>query len=489
MPPLRTPKLSRLVTTLGALVLLATLPPPVSADEPSTAAIARSQGLPDFTALVERNGPAVVNISTKQRDAFGPQEFGAEEGLPEDSPLYDFFQRFFGDEGELPEDIDPGRSLGSGFIVSPDGYVLTNSHVVEAADEIIVRTSDRREFVAQSIGADERSDIALLKIDGNDLPAVEIGSAADLKVGEWVLAIGSPFGFEHSATAGIVSAKGRSLPTENYVPFIQTDVAINPGNSGGPLFNLAGKVVGVNSQIYSRTGGFMGLSFAIPIEVAMDVVEQLKDKGRVSRGWLGVLIQDVTRELAETFGMRHPRGALVAQILSGSPAEAAGLRAGDIVLSFDGKDISTSSNLPPLVGVTKVGTEVQLQVLRDGELIQIPVVLAELPEDEDLVVVQEQVAPAAANRLGLVVRDLSDEDRQQLGLGATGVLVESVEEGPAQRGGIRAGDIIISFNRREVTNSREFRAQLDEIEDGQSVAVLVQRGDGRMFYPIRIPAE
>ncbi|ESQ16333.1 MAG: hypothetical protein N838_06130 [Thiohalocapsa sp. PB-PSB1] len=462
-----------------------------SGDPSASTARTSAYALPDFTSLVENNGPVVVNISTKQDDVSGPQDFGAEEGLSEDSPLYDFFQRFFGDEGQIPEDLGQGRSLGSGLIVSSDGYVLTNSHVVEAADEIIVRTSDRREFVAQVIGADGRSDIALLKIDGNDLPSARIGSAADLKVGEWVLAIGSPFGFDHSATAGIVSAKGRSLPSENYVPFIQTDVAINPGNSGGPLFNLAGEVIGVNSQIYSRTGGFMGLSFAIPIEVAMDVVEQLKEKGRVSRGWLGVLIQDVTRELAEPFGLRHPQGALVAQVLPDSPAEAAGLLAGDIVLSFNGKDIVTSSNLPPLVGVTKVGTEARLQVLRSGEILDLPVTLAELPDDSEIVVAAGQVEPAAANRLGLVVRDLNDDDRQPLGLSEEhgGVLVESVEEGSAQQGGIRAGDIIIAFHNQPVTDSQQFRALLDGVKGGQLVAVLVQRGDGRMFYPIRIPME
>jgi serine protease Do len=449
----------------------------------------RGNALPDFTSLVQANGPVVVNISTKQSTTSGPQDFGAEEGLSEDSPLYDFFQRFFGDEGQMPEEIDPSRSLGSGFIVSADGYVLTNSHVVEAADEIIVRTSDRREFVARIIGADERSDIALLKIDGDDLPIAHIGSAVDLKVGEWVLAIGSPFGFEHSATAGIVSAKGRSLPTENYVPFIQTDVAINPGNSGGPLFNLDGEVIGVNSQIYSRTGGFMGLSFAIPIEVAMDVVDQLKEKGRVSRGWLGVLIQDVTRELAETFGMRHPRGALVAQVLPGSPAEIAGLRAGDIVISFNDKDIATSSNLPPLVGVTKAGSEAKLQVLRSGEMIDVPVMLAELPEDSDIIVDPDRSESPAANRLGLVVKDLSAEERELIGIAEGGVLVDSVEEGPAQQGGIRAGDVIINFNNQPVSDMQGFGALLDELKGGQSVAMLVQRGDGRMFYPIRIPSE
>jgi serine protease Do len=485
------PTISRPLLSLPPLLLAATL---VAAAVPGPApgvaegAVGRF-GLPDFTLLVERYGPAVVNISTKQSALYGPQDFGDEEGLGEDSPLYDFFRRFFGEEGPLPEEGENGRSLGSGFILSPDGYVLTNSHVIEAADEIIVRTSDRREFLAQVIGADERSDMALLKVDGTDLPAVQIGTAADLKVGEWVLAIGSPFGFEHSATAGIVSAKGRSLPTEDYVPFIQTDVAINPGNSGGPLFNLNGEVIGVNSQIYSRTGGFMGLSFAIPIDVAMDVVAQLKEKGRVSRGWLGVLIQDVTRELAETFGLRHPRGALVAQVLPNSPAALAGLRAGDIVLAFNGKEVATSSNLPPLVGAAKVGTEAMLTVLRDGATIELPVMLSELPEEEAFTIAPGQVEQAAADRLGLVVEDLSPEERERMGLADHGVIVESVESGPAQQGGLRAGDIIVRFDNEPVTDTQRFRQLLDTVQPGDSVAVLVQRGDGRMFYAIRIPAE
>lgn len=446
--------------------------------------------LPDFTGLVERYGPSVVNISSKQNPLLGPQDYDGEYDLPEDSPLYEFFRRFFGDEGSpMPDDGEQGRSLGSGFFLTTDGYVLTNAHVVEAADEIIVRTSDRREFIARVVGADSRSDIALIKIDGEGLPAVEIGSVNGLKVGEWVLAIGSPFGFEHSATAGIVSAKGRSLPSESYVPFIQTDVAINPGNSGGPLFDLHGRVIGVNSQIYSRTGGFMGLSFAIPIDVAMDVVEQLRTKGRVSRGWLGVVIQDVTRELAETFGLAHPRGALIAQVLPGSPAEVAGLRAGDVILRFDGRDIPMSSNLPPMVGTARVGSSILVEVLRSGDLMNLEVVLDELPDEETFAVPGGQVEPAAANRLGLVVKDMSDEQRDRLGLGPKGVMVETVEPGPAERAGIRAGDVILSFDHQVVSDSKHFRSLLDLATPGRAVAVLVQRGDGRMFYPIRVPAE
>jgi serine protease Do len=459
---------------------------PASADRAGAEVVS---GLPDFIPLVKRFGPSVVNISSKQRYAMGPQDFESDDGLPEDSPLYDFFRHFFGDDGPLPDEGDQGRSLGSGFILSPDGYVLTNSHVVEAADEIIVRMSDRREFVAEVIGADERSDIALLKIDAADLPAVELGDSASIEVGEWVLAIGSPFGFEHSATAGIVSAKGRSLPSENYVPFIQTDVAINPGNSGGPLFDLNGRVVGVNSQIYSRTGGFMGLSFAIPIDVAIDVVDQLKDKGRVSRGWLGVLIQDVTRDLAEPFGLPHPTGALVSQVLPDSPAEAAGLRAGDIILAFDGVEVPTSSNLPPLVGATKVDGTIEVEILRDQQRRTVAVTLAELPDDESALIQSGKPVPPAANRLGLVVGDIPADQREILGLDAGGVLVERVETGPAERGGLREGDVILAFDNEPIADSDQFDRLVEAVPAGEAVAVLVQRGDGRMFYALRVPPE
>ena len=449
-----------------------------------------SRELPDFTGLVSENGPAVVNISTKQAPHPSPQmrDFSMPD-LPEDSPLQDFFRHFFGEEGEAPDESLQSRSLGSGFFVSSDGYVLTNSHVVEGAAEIVVRTSDRREFVATLVGTDKRSDIALLKVEGKDLPAAKIGSTKDLQVGEWVLAIGSPFGFESSATAGIVSAKGRSLPTENYVPFIQTDVAINPGNSGGPLFNLSGEVVGVNSQIYSRTGGFMGLSFAIPIEVAMGVVEQLKTKGRVSRGWLGVLIQDVTRELAESFGMSQPRGALVAQVLPNSPAAAADLRPGDVILKYDGREVVTSSNLPPLVGETAVGAAADVEVLRDGKTIQLSVKIDELPEDEQSASPTGQTEKETTNRLGLVLRDLTPEQRQQMELEKGGVVIESMEPGAADDAGLSVGDVILMLDSQPVASVAELDRLLAAIVPGRTVAVLIQRGDGRMFYAVKVPKD
>jgi serine protease Do len=457
---------------------------------------AQGTSLPEFVPLVEANGPAVVNISIRQNS--GPARRGhgfSIPDLPEGNPLNEFFRRYFGEEGgngseggdSGPEDRELARSLGSGFIVSSDGYVLTNHHVVDGADEVIVRTNDRREFVATVIGSDKRSDTAVLKLDATGLPTVKLGSSKNLKVGEWVLAIGSPFGFEHSATAGIVSALGRSLPSENYVPFIQTDVAINPGNSGGPLFNLAGEVIGVNSQIYSRTGGFMGLSFAIPIDVAMDAVEQLKAKGRVSRGWLGVLIQDVTRDLAETFGMKQPSGALVAQVLPDSPAEKAGFEPGDVVLRYNGQDVTSSGNLPQLVGATRVGESAQVQVLRKGQPRDLTVVIGELPDEDGLAEKPGKPEPATANRLGLVLRDLPAELREQAGVPKGGVLVEEVKPGPAQQVGIRTGDVILSLDNQPISDLRQFRGIVEALTPGRSVAVLVQRGGGRMFYALRIP--
>lgn len=450
------------------------------------AALARP--LPDFTELVKEFSPAVVNISTSQKRRQPGQRPQLPEGfkipdLPEDSPFNEFFRRFFG-EGDIEEFNT--QSLGSGFIISDDGYVISNNHVIKDADEIIVRLSDRREFIAELIGRDDRSDVALLKIDANNLPVVKLGTGYDLKVGEWVLAIGSPFGFEHSATAGIVSAKGRSLPRENYVPFIQTDVAINPGNSGGPLFNLNGEVVGVNSQIFSRTGGFMGLSFAIPINVAMNVADQLRTKGKVSRGWLGVLIQDVTRELAESFGMEKPEGALIAKVLPESPAEKAGFQVGDIVMTFAGKHVDQSSQLPPIVGSARVGDQVPVEILRDGKSETLTVLIAELPEEDEIkLAARGDKGGAKADKLGLSVTDLTDEMREKHEVKENGVLVEDVVSGPASRAGVRKGDVILMLNNTKVKDSAHFAELSKGLPAGKAVSVLIQRQGNPIFLALK----
>ncbi len=442
---------------------------------------AMARSLPDFSGLVERQSPAVVNIATTKE---GGAE-AARRNMPEDHPFPDFFERF---RDRPPRDFR-GESLGSGFVISADGYILTNRHVVQDASEIVVRLSDRRQFVAEVIGSDERSDLALLRIDATNLPAVRIGSATELKVGEWVLAIGSPFGFEHSVTAGIVSAKGRNLPSENYVPFIQTDVAINPGNSGGPLFNLDGEVVGVNSHIYSRTGGFMGLSFSIPIELAMDVAAQLRTGGRVDRGWIGVVIQDVTRELADSFGMSRPEGALVAQVLPDSPAAAAGLQVGDIIVGFDGRDVPRSGALPPMVGRAPVGAEVPVRVIRDGDPLTLGVELGRLPDEPLGAVTPPPPAPDRFPELGLQIEPLTDEHREALGLEPDqgGVVVKSVEEGPAERAGLSAGDVITMLDRKPVNSVAEFAAAARSLDAGSTVPLLVQREVGPRFLALNVP--
>lgn len=447
----------------------------------------QARELPDFTKLVEKHGPAVVNISTtqkvKQRRPQGLRQMP--EQIPE-GPFGDLFRHFYGDPRDNGEQREfDAKSLGSGFIISQDGYVMTNHHVIKDADEILVRLTDRRELVAEVIGSDPRSDIALLKIDAEDLPVVSIGDSDDLKVGEWVLAIGSPFGFDYSVTAGIVSAKGRSLPRENYVPFIQTDVAINPGNSGGPLFDLDGKVIGINSQIYSRTGGFMGLSFAIPVDMAMEVVKQLKESGHVARGWLGVLIQDVTRELAESFGMDKPRGALVARVLPDSPAEKAGFKLGDIVTRFNGKEVSRSSNLPPLVGVSPVGEEVKVEILREGEFKVLKVELGELPEEE-AVVAESKPRESSEGRLKLQVMDITNEQRETLEIKEGGVIVTRVQSGPARKAGVRRGDVIVMLNNIEVKDAHHFKEITDALPEDKSVPLLVQRRGGPVFLALKV---
>ncbi|HDP89982.1 MAG TPA: DegQ family serine endoprotease [Thioalkalivibrio sp.] len=448
----------------------------------ATAALARP-ALPDFTQLVEANSPAVVNIGTTRKVSM---HRGLPPGMeiPDNEMFGELFRRFFGEGGE-PEEFDT-TSLGSGFIISSDGYVVTNHHVVKDADEIVVKLSDRRELRAELVGSDPRTDMALLKVEGANLTTLKIGSSEDLKVGEWVLAIGSPFGFELSVTAGIVSAKGRSLPSENYVPFIQTDVAINPGNSGGPLFNLDGEVVGINSQIYSRTGGFMGLSFAIPIEVAMDVVEQLKTTGQVSRGWLGVYIQEVTQDLAESFKMDKPSGALVARVLPDSPAEKAGFKVGDVILSFNGREVESSSRLPPIVGSTPVGKKVPVKVLRNGREMTLRVTIEDLPADDELASREAPPAdPATRNALGVEVTVPDAETREAYGLEKGGVLVTRVSEGPANAAGIRRGDIIVMLNGKSVDSLKSFEDVVGGLPRGRSVPVLVQRKSGPVFLALK----
>ncbi len=455
-----------------------------------------SAQLPDFTELAEKNAPSVVNISTKKSSKPGKQFHSPERNkipeIPEDSPLNELFEHFFGIPNleEMPDRFFNREAMGSGFIISADGYVLTNHHVVSGADEIIVRLSDRREFTAKLIGSDKASDVALVKIDAENLPAVTIGKGKDLKVGEWVLAIGSPFGFDHSVTAGIVSAKGRSLPTENYVPYIQTDVAINPGNSGGPLFNLQGEVVGINSQIYSRTGGFMGLSFSIPIEVAMNVADQLRTKGKVTRGWLGVLIQDVTRSLAESFGMEQPHGALVAQVIKDSPAQKAGVQVGDIIVSYNDQVVKRSSSLPPMVGSSSVDILAKVVVLRHGEKITLSVNIGELQDDQ---LASSMTFPgnakdgAEGELLGLAVKDLNAEQRKKLGVADGGIIVSKVIGDAAREAGIQVGQVIVMLQNHKIENVTDFRAQVKKLQRGKQVALLMQEKDGSRWVTLAIP--
>jgi serine protease Do len=419
-----------------------------------------AKDLPDFTELVEKQGPAVVNISATE----------SARSLPGNHPT-------------LPEGQEP-KATGSGFIISADGYILTNSHVVDDAQEVTVKLTDRQEFKARVVGSDKRTDVALLKIEATGLPTVTMGDPNRLKVGEWVAAIGSPFGLENTVTAGIVSAKGRSLPQENYVPFIQTDAAINPGNSGGPLFNLKGEVVGINSQIYSRSGGYMGLAFAIPIDVALDVKNQLLSKGKVSRGWLGVVIQEVSKELADSFGLAKPGGALVAAMEKGGPAEKAGLERSDVVLKFDGKPIQSSSELPRAVGPTKPGSKVIVQVWRKGATKDINLVVGEMPMDK---VAQAGSKPGKnANKLGLALSELTSEQQKEINV-ANGLVVEDAR-GPAARAGIRGGDVILALNNQELKSVEQFDQLLSQFGTGRTIALLVMREGSALYFPLRIAA-
>lgn len=450
----------------------------------------QARALPEFTKLVAENGEAVVNISTKSKpnDAMASSPFPPGMEMPEGTPFDDFFKRFF-DNPSQPRAPMP-NSLGSGFVLSPDGFILTNHHVVKDAEEIIVRFSDRTELVAELLGSDERSDVALLKVnaEGMNLKAVKLGDSNDLQVGEWVLAIGSPFGFDYSATAGIVSALGRSLPSDSYVPFIQTDVAINPGNSGGPLFNLDGEVIGINSQIYSRTGGFMGVSFAIPVDVVMDVVDQIKSQGYVSRGWLGVVIQDVTRELAESFGLSKPRGALVSRVVPGSPAEKAGFQPGDVILKFDDRKVDTSSDLPPIVGRTAIGKKSIAEIMRNNKMVTLTVVVEELPEDEQMAGgTAPKVGQFHDTRLAMEVADLLPEQRAELGANQNGVIVSKVESGPASDAGIAPGDIILTINNQKIVDAKQFIELAKNLPAKKAIPVLVQRAGASQFLALKIP--
>lgn len=434
---------------------------------------AAAGGLPDFTDLAEKQSAAVVNITTTQE-----AKKSARRGrMPEPDEMFDFFRRFMPPEGE--RFMPPRHGQGSGFIISDDGYILTNAHVVDDVDEVVVKLNDKREFRAKVIGSDERTDVALIKINADHLPQVVVGDPDKLKVGEWVLAIGAPFGFENSVTAGIVSAKGRSLPQENYVPFIQTDVAVNPGNSGGPLFNMAGQVVGINSQIISRSGGYMGLSFAIPIDVAMDVAEQLKGGGKVNRGRLGVLIQEVTSDLADSFGLKTPQGALVSEVEPGSPADKAGLQPSDIIIKFNGREVRSSIDLPRMVGATKPGTKSTVTVWRKGVTKELDVVVGEMADE------QVAKAPEArkANRAGLVVSELKKEQLKELKIDS-GVLVEDVS-GAASRAGIRPGDVVVAVNNHGVSSAADLDRLLNDTKR-KSVALLVKRGEGSLYIPLRL---
>ncbi|ARU55323.1 serine protease MucD [Oleiphilus messinensis] len=443
---------------------------------------AHADSLPDFTELVEDSSPAVVNISTSSKPGKKSRVPFSEEELQQ---IPEFFRHFFGAPYGREERPMPRHSMGSGFIVSKDGYILTNNHVISGADEVIVRLSDRRELVAELVGADERSDLALLKVEAEDLPVVQLGKSNRLKVGEWVLAIGSPFGFDYTVTAGIVSALGRSLPNENYVPFIQTDVAINPGNSGGPLFNLDGEVVGINSQIYTRSGGFMGVSFAIPIDVAMHVVDQLKGQGYVTRGWLGVLIQEVSRDLAESFELSKPHGALVAQVMENSPAAEAGVKVGDIIAEYNGVEIGLSSDLPHLVGRTPVGKSAELIVIRNGDRKKLTVKIGELPSDNAPRVGKSSQNDSQINPLNVVVQELNAATKEKLSISG-GVQVVEVGAGPARVAGIRRGDIINSINGEHIDDLKAFNALVEDLPEGKAIPILILREGNPAFVVVKI---
>ncbi len=462
----------------------ATVPP--SGPAPTAQADAALRGLPDFSQLVDRYGPAVVNVEVVEKSQPGA---GGPQGLSPNDPFYDFFRRFgIPAPGERQRGNQPPvRGAGSGFIINSDGYILTNTHVVANAEEVTVRLTDRREFPAKVIGADERTDVAVIKISATNLPIVKLGDPSRIKPGQWVLAIGSPFGFENSATAGIISATSRSVPGENnYVPFIQTDVAVNPGNSGSPLFNMAGEVIGINSQIFSRTGGFMGVSFAIPIDVARNVGEQLIKTGRVVRGRIGVTIQDVNAQLAESFGLARPHGALVSSVEKDGPAAHAGILPGDVILSVTGHPIERYGELSGAIAAMRPGSDASLMVWREGKERNISVKVAELKEPQQLAARTSKPAPHGADRagaLGLTVRPLAPAEKEQAN--TQGSLVVEEVSGPAQAAEVEPGDIILGINGKRVHTVKELQDATQSA--GKNVALLIQRGDAQIFVPLRLP--
>nr|WP_227869846.1 DegQ family serine endoprotease [Undibacterium parvum] len=450
-------------------------------------------GLPDFTELVEKTGPAVVNIRTTEKVMQGQAMPGME-----DEQMQEFFRRFFGapmpKQAPAPknrkapqqQEEEVPRGVGSGFIISQDGYVLTNTHVVDGASEVYVKLTDKREFKAKVIGADKRTDVAVLKIEGGKLPRLNIGDSEKIKAGEWVIAIGSPFDLDNTVTAGIVSAKARD--TGDYLPLIQTDVAVNPGNSGGPLINMRGEVIGINSQIYSRSGGYMGISFAIPIDEAMRVVEQLKSSGKVTRGRIGVQIGEVSKDVAESIGLPKAQGALVSRVESGGPAEKAGLQDGDVILKFNGVAVEKSSDLPRMVGVTKPGSKAVVSVWRKGAAREVTVTIAEVEADKSAQKADKKSKKEqASNVLGIYVSDLSDAQRKEVP-GGQGVVIDTVD-GAAAQVGLRAGDIILTMNNADVKDAKQFAAMLAKLDPKKAAVLLVRRGDATQFVPIRPQAQ
>lgn len=484
--------------SVAALAAAAVVFVPVSLSV--SAPTAEAAVLPDFTDLVDRVGPAVVNIRTTER-----QKQMQQGGGPDDEEMQEFFRRFFGQPGPRQQQPQPSprnrrqappqqsqeeqqvpRGVGSGFIISGDGYVLTNAHVVEGADEVFVTLTDKREFKAKIIGADRRTDVALVKIEGANLPRLTMGDSTKLRVGEWVIAIGSPFGLENTVTAGIVSANSRD--TGDYLPLIQTDVAVNPGNSGGPLINMRGEVIGINSQIYSRSGGYMGISFAVPIGEAMRVAEQLKSTGRVIRGRIGVQIGEVTKDVAESLGLPRSQGALVARVEPGSPAEKAGVEAGDIITAYNGTTIEKSGDLPRLVGNTKPGSKSSLTVLRKGQKRDLSVVVAEMESEQAAKKKDEKQKPEqTSNALGLIVSDLSDAQKQELKLDG-GVIVE-LAEGPAGRVGLQPGDVIVRLNNTDIKDAKQFNGLVSKLDPKKNALLLVRRGDSSQFVPVKPAAQ